>query len=809
MTRMLMIAALMSASMTSAGWVDFGLEGEICASVRLLEADQGGMLLEAVVPGVELTEAASGGSGFTAIGGPGLSPSAPAPGWPMLPKLGFLAAVPADGCISISVESVEPVNLGIVLPYPMQPILPDTCRSAGAFAFSPDAYSSGLHPAERAGCIVDGVLRGVAIGRFAIVPFEWDAETGQLTAYRRMIVRVDFDGAVSTDPRLRSPWFDSIYSQTLINASVLGQAPASRCEGSAGVFYAGTPEEAARADGADLLVMAGSDFVSTMITEFATMKHNQGFMTSVVNAGGWTTAQIKDYIQNAYDTWNPAPSFVLFVGDHPQLPGYSFNGMNSDNRYVCVDGSDYMGDIFRGRFPTPTSHYQFVNDKILKWEFDPLTTPSFWNSVLCAGYFQDDDNNGIADRWFLFTCETVRDTYLSIFGKSVAREYCTNSTHSLPWYYRPDLPSAGQQVPSDITWDGDAAGITAAINSGVFLVQHRDHGMVNGWADPYYTTSHLSSLSNGDKTPVVFSVNCLTGQFSSDCFSENLFRMQGGAVAVYAAVEVSYSYFNDYLCYGMYHSFNDDFVSPPFVYTNPSGNYLAGQVLMGGHLEMQAAAPFNPYGSWEAYAEDEWDLFHVFGDPTMDMRTAVTQAMTVSAPPTLPVGSTSAQFTVTSGGTALQGALVCLRKPDQGIYATGITGSAGNVTLSFPALASATPMPWMVTAHNTIPVEGEINGVGVGEQGSAPALDAVGKPWPNPSSGRVSFPVTLSSGGDVRLEIFDLSGRLAYDTIETCMPSGGGALDWSGALNHPAGVYFARLTTPDGRSAVRSVVLAR
>ena len=800
------LAILLLIASASADYIDFGTGEGVSSTVELIESSPSGMTIEITVPGVETTLLTQSGIGFTCIGSPGTTLSAFEPGFPAMPKLSFLAALPASPSISATVEEREMVTVGRMIPYPMQPILADTSRDSGVFAYEPAAYESGVHPSAEVFWDVDGLLRGVTVGRFAVFPFSWNAETGILTAARRLRIRIDFGGAVSTPDAARSPWFEGIYRQSLINADILEGAPASQCFKSSGVSYLTGTASAAEAEGADLLIMAGQDLADTMIEEFATAKHNQGYMTTVVDAGGWTQAQIKSYIQNAYDTWNPAPSFVLFVGDHPQLPGYSYNSMFSDNRYACVSGSDYICDIFRGRFPCGTNWMPNVSDKILAWEFDPVLDPSFWNTVLSAGYFQDSNDDGVADRWFLFTCETVRDTYATLYGKTVIREYCTNSSAPRPYYYRPDAPSAGQQVPSDITWGGNAAGINAAINGGVFLVQHRDHGAVSGWADPAYYISNLSGLSNGDLTPIVMSINCLTGQFASDCFSENFFRMEGGAVAVFAAAEVSYSYFNDYLCYGIYHSFNDEYVSPPSIYTSPGGNYLAGQALMGGQLEVQAAAPFNPYGSWQRYAETTWDLFHVFGDPTMDMRTEVPAPLVVSAPDSLPTGSTSALFTVTSGGVPEEGALVCLRKPDQAIYVRGFTDSSGSLELTFPATSNDFDMPWMVSSHNTIPEAGQINNGGTGIPEGRESFCICGWPTPNPSTGRVSFPLFLSGSGRVLARVYDMCGRIVWEA-DRLMPAGEQSVVWDS--DAPSGVYMTVLTLPDGSIHASRVVLAR
>ena len=267
-----------------------------------------------------------------------------------------------------------------------------------------------------------------------------------------------------------------------------------------------------------------------------------------------------------------------------------------------MDGSDYMADIFHGRFCAPTDLYPNIEEKQLKWQFDPLTDPGFWNNLLCAGMLQTYGGSTSA-RWFLYTCETVHDTYEDIYGKTAHRVYQTDASGAPPYYYRDHLPSHGEMVPAEITFDGTSSDVIDVINDGVFLIQHRDHGSISGWGEPSFHISNLSSLTNGDETPVVFSFNCLTGNFQSNtCFAESFARMEGGAVAVIAACESSYSYFNDYIIFGCYMSFNDDFVSPPFSYTEPSGGYLAGQMMTAGKLEMQAAAPYNPYPSspWEA-----------------------------------------------------------------------------------------------------------------------------------------------------------------------------------------------------------------
>ncbi len=793
------------AAIAGAEWIDFGLDGLPSAEITVLEATPAGMLVELNVPGIEINRIAEEGRIYHELSIPGMIPNAAGEGHPSIPSLSFLAAVSDAGVSSITVEQASWFELGQFTPAPMQPIPADNSYEAVPFTVVPESYS-GIHPFQQTSWVSDGVLRGVDIGRINISPIRWNAETGILSGSPRMLIRIEFAGSVSMEQRLHSRFWNSTFQRTLVNADVLGSPVTTVNSTNPVSTKALTREQADDITAADFLIIAGDDFVDTMMDSFTAAKMEQGFLTALVAAGSWSQAEIETYVQNAYDTWTIPPSFVLFVGDSGDLIPYTGNGMSSDNRYCCVDGSDYMADIFNGRFVTGTNNYSAVEDKILKWEFDPLMDTDFWNNGLCAGMLQALGGT-VADRWFCFTCETVRDTYQNIYGKTFNREYVKDTSAAPPYYYRSDLPSAGQMIPSDIVWDGDAAGILSSINNGVFLVQHRDHGDVTGWGDPAFYISDLAGLTNGEKTPIVMSINCLTGQFVNNCFAENLFARDNGAVAVVAAVAVSYSYFNDYFCYGVYKSFNDEYTSPPFTYTEPGGNYMGGQALINGKLEMQAAAPYNPYGSWEAYAEDEWDLFQWFGDPTMDMRTDVPHSLTVTSPYSLPSGSTNAFFNVTDSDGPVENAMVCMQH-ESGLWVSGITDASGNVTLTFDAIGAINDITFMVTAHNALPNEGFINGVDIEETSAGIVTASVGNPYPNPAASSISFPMTLDGAGNVNITVFDITGR-TVNTVESGeLESGSHALVWN-VTEVPRGIYMARITSPGGSVTTRRIVITR
>jgi len=807
----LIIVLLVLFSMAAAEWVDFGISDLNHADLEVVECTASGFIVDITLPGFQNSSVSEAGMTFNSISVPALTPYADAEGAPTLPKASFMAAIPNNPSVSISVEALEtPVVFGNIKPSPMQPIPFDNSYDPVPFTYFPDAYSYGSYPVSEAVFENTGTIRGVNMGRFTVIPFHWDAQTGDLTVSPRLRVTVDLGGSIVIDPRLQSRFFVNTY-RTLVNSEVLGEAARTVTAQSSEPVKAYSMTQAMEITEADLLILAGDNFVDTLMNTFIEAKMDQGYLTAIVAAGSWTTSEIRSYIQNAYDNWIIPPSFVLFAGDSddvvPIALSYSYtDSVWADNRYLCMDGTgDYQSDIFYGRMVTPASHYPIVEAKILKWQFDPLMDADFWGNVLCAGYFQATSSGStVAERWFCFTCETVRDTYMNIYGKTVQREYTKNTSASPPYYYRNDLPSAGQMIPSDIVWDGDAAGILASINDGVFLVQHRDHGSVSGWGDPTFYISHLSGLTNGDATPLVMSVNCLTGKFVENCFAENLFRMEGGAVGVLAATAVSYSYWNDYICYGFYKSFNDQYTSPPAIYTDPTGNYLTGQALMCAKIEMETSAPYCPYSTNRA--EVEWDMFQWFGDPTMDLRTDVPHSNFVNAPASLPGGSTQATFSVTDADGAVPNALVCVTHDS--LWASGLTDSTGNVTLTFDPIGSLSDICWMVTSHNALPANGVINGVGIGDSPEGILTTHIGLPHPNPAGAHVILPVTLSSDGVYEITVYDTAGRAVQKLHSGELESGSHSLVWD-TSEVPEGLYMIQYIDPAGSITTGRVVVCK
>lgn len=241
------------------------------------------------------------------------------------------------------------------------------------------------------------------------------------------------------------------------------------------------------------------------------------------------------------------------------------------------------------------------------------------------------ERDGYEDRRFVRTCEDIRNAMISR-GKTVERiytAYLLDGIYPSYWELTGDY-SNGEPIPEELrypqfAWDGDTDDIVNAINEGVFYVLHRDHGAETGWQYPSFRIEDVDRLSNKNKLPVMFSLNCLTGKFDTDvCFAEKLLRhINGGCVAVYGATWKSYSGYNDVLAGGMFDAVwpGDDLhiVMPKDsnsgIKNTPEPTYMLGQILDQGFARMEEVYGETPETVYTKL------LFHCFGDPSMRMRT--------------------------------------------------------------------------------------------------------------------------------------------------------------------------------------------
>ncbi len=566
------------------------------------------------------------------------------PGEPEVPVLSRWIAVPdgADPVVKVSASGVRKVN-GINH-IPAQAPAPDCyCEDDPAFERDASIYDSNdTFPGTLYKLEEPIVVRGLRLARLNLYPVQVLPATEQALIYSDFEVNVQFRGGKGkffTDRRGES--FQRIYDLAMNHMA-----------------FANEPKPAMRgksANGAEYLIICGPNFADAA-QDLAEWKILQGYDTEVytTNETGTSVAAIKAFIQDAYDNWDPAPEWILFIGDS-EFISPTYDGYNaSDLYYLTVDGSDYWEDIHSGRLSIETADQaqKRVND-IIKYERDPVDNDTYYTNAWFAAYFQHL-GGGEEERRFLRTTEEEYrwfNEYMPNSPFTPHRIYVTES-YVNPKYWNqstynwtPDWWTYGSyQIPTDIqrpnlAWDGDAADITAAISAGTVFVTHRDHGEETGWADPAYYVSNVNGLNNGDMLPTIWSINCLTGDFDSSsdpCFSESWERNEnGGAVGIMASTELSYSGTNDRMFWGWLDSMWPDYV-PGYPDTKANDpEWRQALVMLYGKV----------FNLWmredDPYALTAIEEFHYFGDPTQEMYAGVPSEFSPNYMPVVPLGSST------------------------------------------------------------------------------------------------------------------------------------------------------------------------
>src|SRR4030042_1729746 len=161
--------------------------------------------------------------------------------------------------------------------------------------------------------------------------------------------------------------------------------------------------------GARYLIITHDLFYSDVLplTEW---KYQKGMKSKVVKLSetGSSSTQIRTYIQNAYNTWDIIPKYLLLVGAPDYIPFPIVYSEYSDNYYTNMNG-DIFNEILSGRL-TVHSNYeaQTVINKILTSEKTPDVSISLWfkKATLIVNIDNDPPDDSIywSDAHFAAQC---------------------------------------------------------------------------------------------------------------------------------------------------------------------------------------------------------------------------------------------------------------------------------------------------------------------------------------------------------------------------------------------------------------------
>lgn len=612
------------------------------------------------------------GEQFTQMNMPDIDPVGE-PGMPGVPVFRRLIAVPWDAEVSVVAtprgrHTIQNINL-----YPFQgeaidelELPPPEYFADPPFTKNEEVYASDtLVPEDIVTVTPIGNYRDLQMAQLEIATGQYNPVNRTLTLYETVEVEVSYQGGPgffttegSYNPFEIGP--RKVFEEAALNSSVIPEYVGPR------EFHVPT------CIGEELLILTHPDF-RTAADDLAQHKRDNGIPTSVfevndgTNPGPDTGEEIDDFIEDRYYSCLVRPSYVLLMGDTEFVPTFlppEFDNLASDYKYAILNGClechtpnalVRAPDFAVGRISVDTQiEAQTVVDKIIDYESNPPVPASFYKNISIASLFQCcrmhrngnplDGQAGTDQRGFIETSELVRDELLNQ-GYTVERIYTETVDNGNPCLNPPicdqsQAPYNGNTTPrryfdgtllpaaigaaSGFPWNGDTQDIIDAFNDGRFLIFHRDHGSRDGWGHPGLTSDNVTNdLTNGDLLPVVFSINCQTAWFdTNESFAERLLRLDnGGAVGVVGATRNSPSWTNNALCRGLFDA----------VWPNTESGFGGNTSIrrLGDILNHSKLYVLNQIGVAQTAgsisqgsAERELYLYHVLGDPTLEMWTS-------------------------------------------------------------------------------------------------------------------------------------------------------------------------------------------
>lgn len=364
-----------------------------------------------------------------------------------------------------------------------------------------------------------------------------------------------------------------------------------------------------RFNGADYVAIGPPDLLAAL-QPLLDWRRSQGLAVASIplqavydqfNGGMVEPQAIRRFMQVAAANWNPAPRFLLLVGDATydprgylapdeanRLPAFliptTFGGETaSDFGFAHLSGPVWppqdanlplQPDLAVGRIPARSpGQVTALVEKILAYEGPPAageSTSTEWRRrVLAISDPQDPSFDYDAQN------------FLNLFPAGFTTDLLSLA---------PGDPQANQQI-------------RARLNQGDLLVAYFGHGSINMWGkDRLFSSEDVAGLANAGRLPVVLNLTCLTGLFShprAESLAETLLWQPGsGAVAVLAPTSLTLANDQSFLSRELVESLLAD----------PEARL--GEALLAARRQVPAVSP----GS-----RDVLYTFLLFGDPALKL----------------------------------------------------------------------------------------------------------------------------------------------------------------------------------------------
>lgn len=664
----LALPALLLATTALADWVPLGsnLAQPAPPDIRVLQDDAGGITVRVELSGFGVRNISTAGRTYHTIDL--LTESATnEPGSPELPYVAGTFAIPNNVAVRVEVlETGEARTFPGFIPPPARPSWwegeaePPYVENKSVYA------SSEIYPRVLAELGEPSVFRDLRIVRLAVYPVQAVLSEGEVQVFSSITVRITYGPGEIINPKITPdrpipPSFGALYRSSVVNYQNVLDSKFGGLE-----------------TGREVLLCITPDTFATTFKTYATWRHKTGTNVVVkkfseIGANATNPDLIKNYIAQAYTTWEHPPTYILLVGDYGKVPRkqvvYDYTFANEDY-FVEIEGNDFFPEMMIGRFTHETLNgLQILINKFIKYERTPYTANQDWfkKAAVCSN---DHYESQIAVK--RFTAETMLRS-----GGFISVDTMMSST---PCNY-------------------SLTDVINAINGGRSYLNYRGEGWSSGWwASCYpFNTSNVSSINNGQMLTFVTSIGCGVAMFdvgSGNAFGEEWLELGStssprGAVAFVGPTSNTHTTYNNKIDKGIYVGMFDEGMDTP------------GQALLRGKLYM-----FNIYGN-EHWVEYHYRVYCILGDPSIHIWKDIPRRVDVTYPQVISVGYNQLEIVVLDSASRgpVAGAQVCLAGVSE--YVVGVTDANGRTFVEVTPGVNDTLL-LLVRGGRVIPVEGSI-----------------------------------------------------------------------------------------------------
>ena len=314
-------------------------------------------------------------------------------GTPQIPVFRRMIAIPVDATPIVVVKNFTTYeynlnDYGFHTLYPRQPdVSKDKNPKDEPFVYNEKYYGLNEYPHfSMAEVNILGTMRGVIIGMLDVYPVQYNPANHSIMVYNDIEIEVIFEnGNREKTEELYvntfSPYFKNMYD-IVFNSGVTRDVYDDRPD-----LYS-TPVR--------MLVVAHRMFEQTL-QPWLEWKTKKGFYLDVnyTDEIGTTAAQIKTFCHNKYNVGasnGTAPTFIVFVGDTPQVPasglGVAWSGGGSDYHrstdlyYANPDGGYFPAMYYSRMSAQTTAQLENIIEKILYYEQYQFADPTYLDNVL-------------------------------------------------------------------------------------------------------------------------------------------------------------------------------------------------------------------------------------------------------------------------------------------------------------------------------------------------------------------------------------------------------------------------------------------